>query len=105
MQRGMAAVVFCVALTASANATLAQTSPARPAVPASALILVTTIVGQDGTRYLYEISQERADALPQWDQRSAPDPPLSMSAAKRAAESWLMSRIPEGKTFDVSSLF
>ena len=105
MQRGMAAVVFCVALTASANATLAQTSPARPAVPASALILVTTTVGQDGTRYLYEISQERADALPQWDQRSAPDPPLSMSAAKRAAESWLTSRIPEVKTFDVSSLF
>jgi TonB family protein len=105
MQRGMAAFVFCVALTVSARAALVQIPPVQPAAAAGAMILVTTTFGQDGTRYIYEIPGERANALPQWEPRLAPEPPLSMSAARKAAESWLTSRIPEIKTFEVSSLF
>ena len=103
-----AAFVFVLtittALAVSAKATL-QTPAAPLAVLAGPMVLVTVTTGQDGTRYRYEISKERAEALPQWNQRAAPEPPLSMSAATKAAESWLTSRIPEVKTFDVGSLF
>ena len=98
----MFALMTTAFLVASANASLAQ---GAPAVSTGPTILVATAIGQDGTRYFYEISQERANALPQWDQRSMPDPPLSMSQARRAAESWLMSRIPEVKTFEVTTLY
>lgn len=97
-------LTMTAALAVSAKATV-QTPAALPAVLAGPMVLVTVTTGQDGTRYRYEISRERAEALPQWNQRTAPEPPLSISAATKAAESWLTSRIPEVKTFDVSSLF
>jgi TonB family protein len=59
---------------------------------------------QDGTRYLYEISQDRAAGLPRWDQRARSEPPLSVSQARKAAEAWLTSRAPEVKTLEMTSL-
>ena len=86
-----AACVFFLAVTAFATPSAAQT------------FTIATSVGQDGRRYVYEISQERANGLPQWDQRAASEPPLSMSEAKKRAEAWLMSQTPEVKTFELSS--
>jgi len=93
-----AASVLLWAATAAAPS-LAQT-PRSPGT-----ILITTAVRQDGTRYLFEIPQERADKLPAWDQRSTPEPPLSISAAKKAGEAWLLSRSTDVKTFEMASLF
>ena len=74
-----------------------------PAAQSRPVITITNAIGQDGTRYQYEISQERADRLPLWDQRVAPEAPLSMSAARKAAEAWLTARTPEIKTFELAS--
>jgi len=68
-------------------------------------IALTNSVGPDGARYLYEISLERASTLTPWDQRAMPDPPLSMSAARKAAETWLMNRNPQVGALDFSNLF
>jgi hypothetical protein len=58
-------------------------------------ITLTNSVGPDGVRYVYEISLDRAATLTPWDQRAMPDPPLSMSAARKAAETWLTERNPQ----------
>ena len=42
----------------------------------------------DSTRLTYEIAQDRADHLPKWDPRTAPDPPLSFAGALKAARAW-----------------
>ena len=79
---------------------------AAPATPCGAqTVALTNSVGSDGARYLYEISLDRAATLTPWDQRAMPDPPLSMSAARKAAETWLTERNPQVGTLDLSNLF
>jgi TonB family protein len=75
-----------------------------PFVQSGNVLAITTAVGQDGTRYQFEIPEKRADTLPPWDQRAASEPPLSMTEARRIAEAWLTSRTPEIKTFELSGL-
>jgi hypothetical protein len=83
---------------------LAAMQAPAPAAQRPSVILVTNAVGLDGTRYFFEISHERTVSLPQWDQRAAPDPPLSMIAARKAAEAWLVTQAPEIKTFEMTNL-
>jgi TonB family protein len=53
---------------------------------------------------VYEVSDERASRLPQWDQHATPEPPLSMRAATQAAEAWLISRNRDIRAFEASNL-
>ena len=91
LRAGPAAWVFFLAVS------LARASAAQ-------MSTLATSADQDGRRYVYEISQDRADALPQWDQQATPDPPLSMGEATKAARAWLTSRTPEIKIFELSAL-
>ena len=73
--------------------------PAATGQSRSTIVLSASAI-QDGTRYQYEISQQRASALPRWDERAGSEPPLSMGEARKAAEAWLTSRAPEAKTLE-----
>jgi TonB family protein len=81
---------------------LAVTALAKPS--AGQMFTISASVDQDGRRYVYEISQERSDGLPQWDQQAASEPPLSMSEATKRGEAWLRSRTPEIMTFELNTL-
>jgi TonB family protein len=68
------------------------------------MFTIATSVDRNSTRFVYEISQERASGLPTWEQQAASEPPLSISEARKTAETWLMSRTPEVKTFELNAL-
>src|SRR5262245_61896074 len=85
----LASVAYLVAALPSGAAGAPQTAPPPPA--RSAIVLGSSAI-QDGTRYVYEVSPERAETLPQWDQRSGSEPPLSLGSARKGAEAWLASR-------------
>ena len=101
----MSAFVFLTAATLPGPPGQAASSQARPAnTQARPVILLSGSAIQDGTRYWYEVSPERASRLPQWDQRVSREPPLPTSEARRAGETWLGGRAPEVKAFDLTSL-
>ena len=64
---------------------------------------VSLATGPDGARYIFEITPERANRLPRWDQSISPDPPLSGSDARRAGERWLKLRNPHVTRFELVS--
>jgi TonB family protein len=97
----MAAFVVLVTVAGPGESS-SQTPPATS--PSRSTIVLSASAIQDGTRYQYEISQERASGLPRWDQRAGSEPPLSMGVARRAAEAWLTARAPEIKTLELTSL-
>src|SRR5205085_2224926 len=76
--------------------------PSAP--PPSTVTVITNVLLQVATRYQYEITQDRAAKLPPWDQRSTLEPPLSLGAARKAAEAWLTSRSADVRTFELSSI-
>lgn len=94
MERQVIALVVLL-LALSVPTALAQSQPATPSEPT---ILVTT----SGTSHLYEISRQRATALPGWDPWRAPEPPLSLGGARKAAEAWLGSQSSLIKTFSLT---
>jgi TonB family protein len=100
-----AAFVVLITLAPLRESDVVASSQAPPASGQfrSTIVLSGSVI-QDGTRYLYEISQERASLLPRWDQRAGSEPPLSLGGARRAAEAWLASRAPEVKALDLTSL-
>jgi TonB family protein len=64
---------------------------------------VSVATGPDGASYFFEITPDRANRLPWWDQSISPDPPLSASDARRAGERWLKLRNPQVARFDLVS--
>jgi TonB family protein len=101
----VAAFVVLVTVAALGESDVVASWQAPPAAGQSrSTIVLSGSAIQDGTRYLYEISQERASGLPRWDQRAGSDPPLSVSQARKAAEAWLASRAPEVKTLELTSV-
>jgi TonB family protein len=98
-------VVLATVVAALGESDVVVSSQAAPAIgqPRSTIVLSGSVI-QDGTRYLYEISPERASLLPRWDQRAGSEPPLSLGGARKAAEAWLTSRAPEVKALDLTSL-
>jgi TonB family protein len=92
-----------VLLTIAAPGQSSSQVPAATGQSRSTIVLSASAI-QDGTRYQYEISPERASALPRWDERAGSEPPLSMGEARKAAEAWLTSRAPEAKTLELTSL-
>jgi TonB family protein len=100
----MPAVVIAAVAAMAATDVYAHPRPATQTTTPGPMMAITTAAGQDGTRYQFEISEERADALPLWDQREAAEPLLSMREARRKAEAWLTSRTPEIATVELSGV-
>jgi hypothetical protein len=65
---------------------------------------VSEATGPDGATYVFEITPDRANRLPWWDQSITPDPPFSASDARRAGERWLKVRNPHVQRFELVSL-
>src|SRR5205823_5930942 len=75
---------------------------AAPVAAQTAPVMLATMT-QGATRYVFEIAPDRVRTQPQWDQRAAPEPQLSMKDARRVAETWLLSHNPEIKTLALTS--
>ena len=82
---------FVVLVTVAAPGESSSQTPPVAGQSRSTIVLSGSAI-QDGTRYQYEISQERAAGLPRWDQRAGSEPPLSIGVARKTAEAWLTSR-------------
>jgi TonB family protein len=81
------------------------TAPAMgfPSGPPPGRVSIYTLRTPDGKTNYWEIPQERAEALPDWNPRTSP-PPLSIADAAKAAEAWLKKQNPEVKEFELASL-
>jgi TonB family protein len=65
--------------------------------------VVSVAAGLDSATYVFEITPDRANRLPRWDQSTTPDPPLSASDARRTGERWLTVRNPHVTRFELVS--
>ena len=81
---------------------LVVTALAKPS--AGQTFTIATSIDRNDTRYVYEISQGRANGVQPWDPQASSEPPLSISEARKTAETWLTSRTPEVKTFELNAL-
>ena len=61
-------------------------------------------VDADGKRYLHDVSVQRSNRLPMWRPDEAAEPPVSMSAAVKAAETWLLARNSDVRAFEPSNV-
>ncbi len=59
--------------------------------------------GQNGARYVFEITPERLEKLPHWDQAATGEPPLSMGEARTLAMSWIRSKSPQADGFELAA--
>lgn len=89
-----------VIMTVTVNFTL--TPPAG--ATSTSMITLGVATGRNGVRYVFEITPDRADKLPRWDPRQAPEPPLSMLEARRAGEAWLKAKASEIRTLELSAI-
>ncbi|MGB7217221.1 MAG: energy transducer TonB [Vicinamibacterales bacterium] len=97
MQRRIVVLVVLFITALGAPTTLAQSQAAAPSAQ-------MVLVAKSGTKDVFEISRARATELPRWDPAKAPEPPLSLRAARKAAETWLASQHSLIKTFDLSGV-
>jgi len=67
------------------------------------MVVLLAAVAQNGKRYVFEITPERAEHLPRWDQPSTGEPPLSMSDARRLAMTWIKGKAPQADTFELAA--
>ena len=99
--RTSAVALFGMVMAVQPSGAAAPQAP--PPTPARPMIVLSGSAIQDGTRYVYEISQDRADTLPRWDARPGSEPPLSLGRARQAGEAWLTAQTPEVKTLELTS--
>lgn len=98
-------VAVPVIMTVTVSFTLYDPNPApRPASLASTppRMVVLLAAAQNGKRYVFEITPERAEQLPRWDV-SAGEPPLSMSDARRVATTWIKGKAPQADAFELAA--
>ena len=95
-----------VVMTVTVNFTM-QGAPYAPPMgaptPASSMIRLTSSRSPDGMTTVWEITPERAAALPQWSIES-PEPPVSIGDVARIAEAWLKARSPDVRQFALQNV-
>jgi TonB family protein len=70
--------------------------------PNALMLQLSSMRSQDGVTTVWEITTERAAALPRWSLESVL--PLSIEEAARIAEAWLKARSPEVQRFELRSV-
>jgi TonB family protein len=96
-----------VIMTVTVNFTIAGSNAPPPiqnvATPSSSMIRLSSVRSQDGTTTVWEITLERAMALPPW-RIGSPEPPVSIGDVARIAEAWLKVRSPEVQQFALQNV-
>jgi TonB family protein len=79
------------------------TPPPPPGAPQPRMVVLLAAVAQNGKRYVFEITPERAEHLPRWDQPSTGEPPLPISDARRLATTWIKGKAPQADAFELAA--
>lgn len=90
-----------VIMTVTVNFTMQGAPPYTPPSNPS-MIRLTSSYSQGSPTYVWEISPERAAALPRWNPQAAPS--VSMEEAYRIAEDWVKAHNPDVQRFEVQSI-
>jgi TonB family protein len=91
-----------VIMTVTVNFAMQGGSGYSPPAPNPGMVRLTASRSPDGVNTVWEITPERAAALPRWNPQSAP--PLFMENAARIAEDWLKAHYPDVQRFEVQSI-
>jgi TonB family protein len=90
-----------VIMTVTVNFALQGAPPYTPP-PNPSMIRLTSSYTPGSPMYVWEISPERASALPHWNPQAAPS--VSMEEASRIAEDWVRAHNPDVQRFEVQSI-